>query len=82
MPETHEQAIDRNYTWFLTQLSALLPAHEGRYALIHNQSLIALFDTPGDAQREGERQFPGGFYSIQPVEQEVVDMGYFSYARH
>ena len=81
MADARREAIERNYSWFLTQLKALLPDHAGRYALIHQQRLVDLFETAWEAEREGERHFPGGIYSIQPVEQSVVDMGYFSYAR-
>jgi len=73
-------AIEQNYAWFLGRLAELLPAHKGEYALIHNQHLIGLFPSPGEAEREGEHRFPGGIYSIQPVEDEPIDLGYFSHA--
>jgi hypothetical protein len=80
MPDTLHDIIQRNYAWFLTQLSALLPEHRGRYALIHEARLVGIFNSPGEAEREGERQFPKAPYSIQPIEDQVVDMGYFSHA--
>ena len=80
MPDEIQDAIEQNYSWFQRVLSGLLPAHRGEYALIHNQKLIGLFASPGTAEREGERLFPGGIYSIQPVEDQPIDLGYFSHA--
>lgn len=82
MSENPQQAIERNYAWFLGQLSTLLPDQQGRYALIHDQHLIGLFDTPEEAERQGELQFPNAIYSIQPVEDYAIEMGYFAYALH
>lgn len=80
MAETRQSIIEQNYAWFLTQLSGLLPANQGRYALIRGEALIGIYDSPGEAEREGERQCPDEVYSIQPVEDHAVDMGYFSHA--
>ena len=82
MADSVQEAIERNYAWFLGQLSELLPDQRGRYALIHDQQLIGLFDTPGEAEHQGELRFPNGFYSIQPVEDQAVDMGYIAHALH
>jgi hypothetical protein len=80
MPDNLQDMIERNYAWFLGQLSTLLPEHRGKYALIHDSRLIGIFANPGDAEREGERKFPNAPYSIQPIEDQAVDMGYFSQA--
>jgi hypothetical protein len=80
MADSIQDAIERNYSWFLGALSGLLPEHKGEYALIHDQQLIGLFRSPGEAEREGEKRFPGATYSIQPVEDQPIDLGYFSYA--
>ncbi|QMW22729.1 hypothetical protein [Sandaracinobacteroides saxicola] len=75
-------AIDRNYDAFMRQIANLLPDHEGRYALLHDGQLIAIHDSPGTAEQEGARRFPGQPYSIQPVVIDPVDMGYWSLAAH
>ena len=80
MADTLQDVIQRNYAWFLTQLSSLLPEHRGQYALIHEAQLVGIFSSPGEAEREGERRFPKAPYSIQPIEDQAVDMGYFSHA--
>jgi len=80
MADSFQDVIERDYAWFLGQLSALLPEHRGSYALIHNCRLIGIFGSPGEAEQEGERRFPKAPYSIQPIEDQPVDMGYFSHA--
>lgn len=75
-----QDAIERNYAWFQGRLAGLLEEHRGKYALIHDEQLIALFRSPGEAEREGVRLFPGEIFSIQPVEDEPADLGYFSRA--
>jgi len=80
MADDIKDAIERNYSRFLSMLSELLPRHRGKYALLYDQELIGLFASPGDAEQEGERRFPGAVYSIQPVEDQPIDLGYFSHA--
>jgi len=75
-----QRAIEENYRWFITQLADLMKTDAGRYALIHERRLLGTFETPGAAEREGERLHPGAPFSIQPIELGPVDMGYYSYA--
>ncbi len=65
MPNDWQEELDRNYAWFLGQLSKLLALNQGRYALIYRQALVGVFDRPGDAEREAEARFAGQPYSIQ-----------------
>lgn len=80
MATTIEAEIQRNYAAFTDMLATLLPHHSGRYALLHNQELAGVFDTPGDAARCGRSEFGDSPYSIQIVTDEPVDLGFMSNA--
>lgn len=80
MAHTIEVEIERNYAVFLDLLTSLLPLEAGRYALLHDRRLEGVFDTPAEAERAGFRQFGAEPYSIQLVDEEPVDLGFYSYA--
>jgi hypothetical protein len=72
--------IERNYGAFIDMLDDLLPANAGRYALIRDRTLAGVFDSPGDAERQGFAKFGAAPYSIQLVTDEPVDLGFMSNA--
>ena len=80
MSHSIEVEIQRNYAAFLDILEKLLPADRDRYALLHEQSLAGVFDTPGEAARAGFAKFGTAPYSIQIVTDEPVDLGFMSNA--
>ncbi|MGQ7830407.1 hypothetical protein [Altererythrobacter sp. Z27] len=80
MAHSIEVEIERNYAVFLDLLRSLLPKEAGRYALLHDQKLIGVFDSPADAERKGFEKFGKSPYSIQQVDSEPVDLGFYSYA--
>jgi hypothetical protein len=75
-----EAEIQRNYAAFVGFLRDLLPQDLGRYALVYDQSLEGVFDTPGEAARTGFAKFGNAHYSIQVVTDEPVDLGFMSNA--
>lgn len=80
MPRLIEAEIQRNYAAFVDLLQSLLPANLGRYALVHDQQLEGVFDTPAEAARSGFAKFGDEHYSIQFVTDEPVDLGFMSNA--
>jgi hypothetical protein len=80
MSHSIEVEIERNYAIFLDLLATLLPKEKGRYALLHDKSLHGIFDSPGEAERAGYAAFGSKPYSIQQVNDEPVDLGFYSYA--
>lgn len=72
--------IERNYGAFIDMLDELLPADAGRYALLRDQALAGVFDSPGEAERQGFAKFGPAPYSIQLVTDEPVDLGFMSNA--
>lgn len=75
-----EVEIERNYAAFLDLIGSLLPNEMGRYALLHDAKLCGVFDTPGQAERAGYNEFGEKPYSIQEVNPEPIDLGFYSYA--
>lgn len=82
MAHSIEVEIERNYVAFVDMLRELLPQNEGRYALMHDMELKGLFDSPGNADREGFAKFGRDQYSVQFVSDQPVDMGFMSNAIH
>ncbi len=82
MTDVWHDAIERNYDVFRRTVSSYLDEHAGEYALLHDGELKGFFASPGLADAAGRAQFPGQPFSIQPVIDEPIDMGYFSYASH
>ena len=82
MPHSIEVEIERNYSAFVDMLPELLRTRLGRYALMRDQGVEGIFDSPGQAEREGFAKFGAAPYSIQLVTDEPVDLGFMSNAIH
>ena len=74
--QTHE--VDQNYDAFQRILASLLPDQRDRYALMRARVVVAIFDTPGAANREGIKRFSDRIFSIQEVTDEPIDLGFYS----
>jgi len=80
MAHAVEVEIERNYAAFKEMLDELLPENKGSYVLLHRQELRGVYATAGDAERAGYEQFKDEPYSIQLVDPEPIDLGFYSYA--
>lgn len=74
------EEVRKNYEVFQRLLPELLVSHKGKFALMHEGTVVEYFDTPGDAYRAGQKLYPDGLFSIQEVTASPVDLGFFSYA--
>ena len=75
------QAADHvvaNYEAFEKLPAQTARANAGRFALMREGKLAAIFDTARDARLVGERLYSDGRFSLQEFEAGVVDMGFFS----
>jgi hypothetical protein len=75
---TIEEEIDINYDAFRRMVGALMEKHAGETALLHDGQLVGIFSRVGDASAEGRRRFQDGLYSLQPVEVDPIDLGFYS----
>lgn len=80
--EQKEREIDDNLEFFLAELPRLKQRHFGKFALLRNKELIAVFDTAEDAQTAGARFFEDGLFSIQKIDDTPANLGSYSYAVH
>ncbi len=75
----YQDQVDKNYEAFQKALPTL-QAHAGKYALLRDEEIIAIYDTLSDAVATAEKFYPDGLYSIQKITADPVDLGYFSHA--
>jgi hypothetical protein len=79
MPDAHQAEIDKNLEFFLKELPSLA-VHQGKFALIRQQTIINYFDTPMDALVAGTALYPDRMFSIQQISEVATNLGYYSYA--
>lgn len=75
-----QREVDRNYEAFVELLPQLLVPHRGKWALLRDGELIAVFDTARDAHLAGSKLYPEACFSVQEVTDRPVDLGWFSHA--
>ena len=79
--EQVQDHVDRNYAAFKDLLPDLIRSNAGKWALMRNEKLEAVFDTALDAYTAGSLLCPDdGFFSIQEIRSRPVDLGWFSHA--
>ncbi|TFI56982.1 hypothetical protein E2493_17465 [Sphingomonas parva] len=80
MASRAEEEVDRNFDYFQRHLADFLPAHEGRYVLLHRCRAVDFFDTLRDAEAAGVARYAPDAFSIQEVTASVMDLGFYSHA--
>lgn len=75
-----QDQIDQNYAAFTALLPDLMKTSAGKWALLRNERIEAVFDTGRDAQLAGEKLFADRLFSVQEVRDRAVDLGWFSHA--
>lgn len=80
MTHALEYEIENNFNYFVRNLSEFVEAHRGQFALLRNASVIGFHDSVREAEASGARKFSDGVFSIQEVNDEPVDLGFFTYA--
>lgn len=78
--EQVQEQVDRNYESFEALLPNLISKSAGKWALMRNGKLEAVFDTALDAYTAGSLLCPDdGLFSIQEIRSRPVDLGRFSH---
>jgi hypothetical protein len=78
-PEKRKE-IEKNFSFFLSQLPNITQTQRGRYALLRHEEIVGFFDTALDALQAGKTAYPDGIFSIQQVTDTPINLGYYSYA--
>ena len=75
-----QQEVDQNYEAFQGLLPELMQTSHGKWALLHNKEVEAVFDTAIDACVAGEKLYPNKLFSVQEITERIVDLGWYSHA--
>ena len=75
-----QEEVDNNYEAFEKLLSAIIDEHKGEYALMKDAHIISYHESFYEAEKAGQERYKDGIYSIQRVDEEPINLGYFSYA--
>lgn len=75
-----DREIDRNFDALQRKLSQYLPLHEGSFALMRDEAVVAFYKSLVEAERAGTTGYGDGVFSIQQITSEPVDLGFFTYA--
>ena len=67
--------VDRNYAVFQKLLPQLLIKQRGKVALMRGGEIVAVANDIATAEAEGIRLFKDGIFSVQPITDEVVELG-------
>lgn len=74
-----ELEIDRNYDYFQNHYSEFEKLHAGKFALLKNQCVVGFFASVTEAVAAGEEIARDGLFSVQKVEPDPVDLGFWSH---
>lgn len=75
-----QDQVDRNYAAFTALLPDLMKTSAGKWALLHDAQVEAVFDTARDAQLAGGKLYADGLFSVQEIRDRALDLGWFSHA--
>lgn len=78
--EARRTAIEQNFAAFQKLLPDLLKSHNGKFVVMREAKVDAVFDTARDAMVYGVKRFPDGLFSVQEVTDKKADLGFFSHA--
>lgn len=74
------QEIEKNFAAFQSVVGNLVPEHEGKFALMRNAEVVAVYEKLVDALLAGHTDFQDGMFSIQEVTTKPLDLGFYSHA--
>jgi hypothetical protein len=79
MPDLRDAEIRQNFHYFQQVVPSLMADHAGKYALLHQRTLVDVFSRPVEALEAGHAKFSDGLFSIQKVIDRPLDLGFMSY---
>ena len=82
MAATMADQVERNFEAFQRLLPDLLSLHAGKFAVLHDETVIDFFDSLSDAVKFGHARFGDANFSVQEVTSQNINLGFYSYALH
>lgn len=80
MAHAIEVEIDRNFDFFMRNVSDFIERHRGQFALLRHSSVVGFHNSVKEAEETGVDRFSDGIFSIQEVSDDPVDLGFYTYA--
>ena len=80
MTDPFQQEVDRNYEAFLKLDDDFYHQNLGMYALMKNAKVVEIFTSWQDARKTAKLLYKEDPFSIQKIEKEDVDLGFYSHA--
>jgi hypothetical protein len=77
----YQEEVDKNYRAFKNMLPSIMDK-SGKYALLRDGQLIAIYDTFDDALQTAHTFYEDEKFSIQHITTRPIDLGFGSRARH
>jgi len=71
--------VDQNFRKFQQLLPTILDDHRGQHALLHSGDIEGYFDSSLEAIKAGLERFGEGQFSVQHVDGQIDDLGFFSH---
>ena len=78
--EMFQEEVDKNYNAFVALDDDFYRHNLGRYALMKNAEIVEVFSSWQDARKAAKLLYKEAPFSIQKVEKEDVDLGFYSHA--
>lgn len=77
-----QEEVDRNFVVFMQKLDGLMQEHSGQYALLKRGRITGYFSSFNDAEKAAKSRYRDRLYSIQKVDDTVVDLGFVGTLLH
>jgi len=76
--EKAQKEVDDNYVFFKENVQEWKKNYFGKFALLHERKIIDFFDSENDAVKVGMKDYGEGCFSVQQIDDKVIDLGYQS----
>ena len=76
--QRQQQEVDTNYAVIQSRLAELTKHHAGEFALMKDREIVAFFSTRGDAITAGNKLFEDRVFSVNAINDDAVDLGFYS----
>lgn len=77
-----QKEVNQNFAFFQRELPKILATHRGKFALIRHKKIEGFYETVVDAVTAGNKLYLDGIFSVQPVTDAAIDLGFYSHAGH
>lgn len=77
--EKKTEEIRKNFIAFRKISPSIDPRHSGKFVVLRKEEVVDYFDSMSDAAKYADALYDDGLYSIQEINAQIVDLGFFSH---